>query len=41
MRNVENSIEKKKHNFGESKICKPDQVRKFLVNPKIENVVFG
>ena len=32
---------KSKHKFGGAKVCKPEQVRKYFVNPKIENEVFG
>ena len=31
---------KSKHKFGGAKVCKAEQVRKYLVNPKIENEVF-
>ena len=44
MRNVGNSMGEKcksKHKFGEAKICKTEQVRKYIVSPKIENEVFG
>ena len=30
---------KSKHKFGGTKICKAEGVRKYFVNPKIENVV--
>ena len=32
---------KRKHKFGGAKVCKAEQVRKYFVNPKIENEVFG
>ena len=32
---------KNKHKFGGAKVCEAEQVRKYLVNPKIENEVFG
>ena len=32
---------KSKHKFGRAKVCKAEQVRKYFVNPKIENEVFG
>ena len=32
---------KNKHNFGGAKVCEAMQVRKYFVNPKIENEVFG
>ena len=44
MRNVGNSMREKcksKHKFGRAKVCKAEQVRKYFVNPKIENEVFG
>ena len=44
MRNVGNSMRgkcKSKHKFGGAKVCKAEQVRKYFVNPKIENEVFG
>ena len=31
---------KSKHQFGESKICKAKEVRKYFENPQIENEVF-
>ena len=31
---------KSKHKFGGAKVCKAEQVRKYFVNPKIENEVF-
>ena len=43
-RNVGNSMREKhksKHKFGEAKVYKADQVRKYFINPKIENEVFG
>ena len=30
-----------KHKFGETKVCKADEVREYLINPKIENEAFG
>ena len=30
-----------KHKFGGTKVCKADEIRKYFVNPKIENEVFG
>ena len=30
-----------KHKFGESKVCKAEEVRKYFVNSKIENQLFG
>ena len=30
-----------KYKFGEAKVCKTGQVRKYFVNSKIENEVFG
>ena len=44
MRNVGNSIREKrksKFKFGEAKVCKAGQLRKYFVNSKIENEVFG
>ena len=44
VRNVGNSMRgkcKSKHKFGEAKVCKAEPVRKYFVNPKIENEVFG
>ena len=32
---------KSKHKFGGTKVCKAEEVRKFFVNPKIENEIFG
>ena len=32
---------KSEHKFREAKVCKAEQVRKYFVNPKIENEVFG
>ena len=32
---------KSKHKFGKAKVSKTDQVRKYFVNTKIENEVFG
>ena len=32
---------KSKHNFGRTKVCKAEEVRKYFVNSKIENEVFG
>ena len=32
---------KSKLKFGGAKVCKAEQVRKYFVNPKIENEVFG
>ena len=32
---------KSKHKFGETKVCKAEQVRKCFVKPKIKNEVFG
>ena len=32
---------KSKQKFGETKVCKVEEVRKYLVNSKIENEVFG
>ena len=29
---------KRKHKFGGTKVCKAEEVRKYFVNPKIENV---
>ena len=31
---------KSKHKFGGAKVCKDEQLRKYFVNPKIENEVF-
>ena len=44
MRNNGNSMQEKcksKNKFGGAKVCKAEQVRKYFVNPKIENEVFG
>ena len=44
MRNIRNSVRgrcKSKHKFSGAKVCKAEQVRKYFVNPKIENEVFG
>ena len=44
MRNVGNSMREKcqsKHKFSEAKVCKAELVRKYFVNPKTENEVFG
>ena len=30
-----------KHKFGETKVCKAKEVRKYFINPKIENNIFG
>ena len=30
-----------KHKFGGNKVCKTEELRKYFVNPKIENEVFG
>ena len=32
---------KSKHKFGRTKVCKAEEVRKYFVNSKIENEVFG
>ena len=32
---------KSKHKLGGTKVCKAEQVRKYFVNSKIENEVFG
>ena len=32
---------KSKHEFGGNKVCKAEEVRKYFVNFKIENEVFG
>ena len=32
---------KSKHKFGRKKVCKSNKVRKYFVNSKIENEVFG
>ena len=32
---------KSKHKFGGTKICKAEEVRKYFINSKIENEVFG
>ena len=32
---------KSKHKFGGTKACKAEEVRKYFVNSKIENGVFG
>ena len=34
-------IRKRKHKFVGTKVCKAEQVRKYFVNPKTENEVFG
>ena len=34
-------LRKSKHKFGETKVCKAEQVRKYFVNPKSESKVFG
>ena len=42
--NIGNSVQEKcksKHKFGEAKVCKAEQVRKYFVNPKTENEFFG
>ena len=44
VRNAGKSVREKcksKHKFSETKVCKVEQVRKYFVNPKIENEVFG
>ena len=44
MRNVGNRMREKyksKHKFGGVEVCKAEQVRKYFVNPQIENEVFG
>ena len=42
MRNVGSSMQEKcKSKHNEAKVCKAQQVRKYFVNPKIENKVFG
>ena len=44
MRNGRNSMQEKcksKHRFGGAKVCKAEQVRKYFVNPNIENEVFS
>ena len=44
VRNNGNSMQEKcksKNKFGGAKVCKAEQVRKYFVNPKIENEVFG
>ena len=33
--------QKSKHRFDGTKVCKAEEVRKYFVNPKIENEVFG
>ena len=43
-RNVGSSMREKpksKHKFGESKALKAEEVRKYFLNPKTENEVFG
>ena len=43
-RNVGNSVREKcksKHKFVGATVCKAEQVRKYFVNPKIKNEVFG
>ena len=32
---------KSKHKFGETKVCKAEDVRKYFINTKNENSVFG
>ena len=32
---------KSKYKLGGAKVCKAEQVRKYFVDPKIENDVFG
>ena len=32
---------KSKHKFGGAKVCEAEQVKKYFVNPKTENEVFG
>ena len=32
---------KSKHKLGGAKVCKAEQVKKYFVNPKTENEVFG
>ena len=32
---------KSKHKFGVTKVCEAKEVRKYFVNPKTENEVFG
>ena len=32
---------KSKHKFGGTKVCKAEEVRKYFINSKIENEVFG
>ena len=44
VRNSGNSMREKwksKHKFNGAKVCKAEQIRKYFVNPKIENEVFG
>ena len=44
MRNVENSMREKRKSklkFRGAKVDKAQQVRKYFVNPEIENEVFG
>ena len=44
MRNVGNNMREKyksKHKFSGTKVYKAEQVRKYFVNPKIVNEVFG
>ena len=31
---------KSKHKFGGTKVCKAKEIRKYFINPKIENEVF-
>ena len=33
--------QKSKHKFRGAKVCKAEEVRKYFVNPKIENEVFS
>ena len=32
---------KSKHNFGQTKVCKAEEVRKYFINAEIENEFFG
>ena len=32
---------KRKHEFGGTKVCKAEEVKKYFVNSKTENEVFG
>ena len=32
---------KSKRKFGETKVCKAEEVRKYFINPKSDNNVFG